>query len=281
MEDIWKFIEPYVAFDKPVEYEGFKIYPIKTKDYYEFVNNYVILRLEKNKIPDIQIIQMSYLEYLFGLICENEDARNSFFVVLKLSFGIEFSQKKMVPYNDPITNKPFKKGQMLQLFNKNSEVVRFYINGYGVQFIIDNNKIYLLLSGKRITATQFDEIIRIIFYQNDYSYDDTPMSADFKRVIDEYYSLKNKGLITPNIEDKMIDIMSQTGLKKNELCEMPLRTIDKLLSTIQDAINYQIAHTYNLLKTEKVDIDDWVIKKKRERYSEVFSNADEMENKFK
>ena len=270
-----------MAFDRPVEYEGFKIYPIKVKDYYDFVNNYLILKLEKNKIPDVKIIQMSYLEYLFQVIYENENAKSAFLTVLRLSFGIEFSSKKMMPYNDPITNEAFAKGAFLRLLNKNNDVVRYYINGYGVQFVIENNRIYLLLFGKRISAAQFDEIIRIIFYQNDYSYDDSPMSADFKRVVDEYYALKNKGLVMPTIEDKMIDIMSQTGLTKKELCEMPIRTMDKLLSTIQDRINYQIAHTYNLLSTEKHDIDDWVVKKKKERYSEVFSSTDEIESKFK
>lgn len=270
-----------MAFDKPVEYEGFKIYPIKAKDYYDFVNNYIVLKMEKNKVPDVKIIQMSYLEYLFRIICEDESAKNAFLVVLRLSFGIEFSQKKMMPYNDPITNEAFHKGAFLQLVNKNSDIARYYINGYGVQFVIEGNRVYLLLFGKRISASQFDEIIRIIFYQNDYSYDDSPMSADFKRVVDEYYSLKNKGLVSPTIEDKMIDIMSQTGLTKEKLCEMPIRTIDKLLVTIQDAINYRISHTYNILSTEKNDIDDWVVKKKKERYSEVFSSTDEIESKFK
>ena len=183
MDNVEAFIEKYVAFDIPVKYLDLKIYPIKTKNYYDFVENYNILKIEKNKIPDIKIIQMSYLEYLFNLICVNEDLRNNFLMVLKLSFNIIFSENSMIGYNDPITNEEFEKGQIVQLLDRDSDIVRFYINGYDVEFIIDNKKFYLVLLGNKISSQQFDDIIRIIFYQNNYNYDDTPMSADFEKIV--------------------------------------------------------------------------------------------------
>jgi len=49
----------------PEEYKGLTIYPVKMKDILIFNNVVGCLMLEKNKIPDVNIIKMSYLSFLF------------------------------------------------------------------------------------------------------------------------------------------------------------------------------------------------------------------------
>ena len=68
VNDVKEYIAPYITFDKPVKYKGIDIYPIKVKDYYTFINAYDVLTIDKNNIPDVNIIQMSYLFFMFGFI---------------------------------------------------------------------------------------------------------------------------------------------------------------------------------------------------------------------
>ena len=53
------------VFGKPVKYKNIKLYPIKITDMLEFYNNVNCLTINKNKFPDVEIIKMSYLLFLF------------------------------------------------------------------------------------------------------------------------------------------------------------------------------------------------------------------------
>jgi len=49
----------------PKEYKGLNIYPVKMKDILIFNSVVGCLMIEKNKIPDVNVIKMSYLNFLF------------------------------------------------------------------------------------------------------------------------------------------------------------------------------------------------------------------------
>ena len=59
---------------KPKKYKGIKVYPVKIKDCDDFYNKIYTLQFDKNSIPDINIVRMSYLTFLYNLqMVQNED----------------------------------------------------------------------------------------------------------------------------------------------------------------------------------------------------------------
>jgi hypothetical protein len=52
----------------PVEYKGINLYPISMRNCMEFYDSVQCLMYEKNKIQDVQVIKMTYLDFLFALI---------------------------------------------------------------------------------------------------------------------------------------------------------------------------------------------------------------------
>jgi hypothetical protein len=69
-----------------VEYKGIKIYPVKVKDAEFFYDNIKCLLFEKNRIPDIRVIKLSYLDFLFALISEQHELFDNLNNILKLVF---------------------------------------------------------------------------------------------------------------------------------------------------------------------------------------------------
>ena len=68
MENVKEYVEQFVTFGNPVEYKGLKIKPILAKDALRFLDAVSVLEIEKNKIPSVEIIQMSYLEFMINFI---------------------------------------------------------------------------------------------------------------------------------------------------------------------------------------------------------------------
>ena len=65
-------------------------------------------------------------------------------------------------------------------------------------FYQDQNFKDIHLSEKKINQKEFDDIKRIILYQNFPGYDDEYIDPNFKKNMDEKDQLRNKGLISPN-----------------------------------------------------------------------------------
>jgi hypothetical protein len=68
-------LDRYYTFDRPLEYKGITLYPVKLRDYHLFMTLVSCLFLEKNSIRDPQLamkaISMSYIEFLIGSADEN------------------------------------------------------------------------------------------------------------------------------------------------------------------------------------------------------------------
>ena len=190
MDNIKEYIERYVTFGQPVQYCGLEIKPILVKDFYQFVNAKNILNIDKNKIPDVEIIQMTYLRFLTLMIVENEDMREDFLTILALTLGLKYDSEKR--------NTSFKPNEVLAQQTRKNES-HFHINGWDIAFRIRENETWLQLyvgdDMVEINDSQFDDLKNIILFQNIYDYDDMEMSDDFRRVIEEYYALKNKDII--------------------------------------------------------------------------------------
>ena len=193
MVDIDKLELIYFQNDEPVPYylknsiddswnmstDGYKllIKPIKVKDWSLFNNCIDILMHELQDYNSVEIIQMSYLEFvtdiLLDKVSDEEISENAFKLstILSMSLGVYEARKGM------FRNKP-----CLTLHDENGCVVSL------------------------ITHKEFNELKKIILFQNIINYDDRYLSPDIKKEIEEYEKIKysNENIVNPTLEKQKV-----------------------------------------------------------------------------
>ena len=277
MDNIKEYVDKYVTLQKPVPLYNLQIRPVLVRDFFQFNNAKDVLNIEKNKIPNIEIIQMTYLRFLLTIIIEQDGFKEDFLTILALSLGVKYDATKRNPSFEPneILTQQTRKGE--------SEV---WINGWDVRFRFNDDKVVLCLYNDEdlveIDDAQFDDLRKVILFQNIYKYDDTEMSDDFRRVVEEYYRLKNKDIVLPTLEDRLMAVCVSSAYKLEELYTMPLRLFDALLEYSVDKLEYQVNKLIvNLAqgKVEGLHLSHWVYKTKKDKYSEIFTNAQDLVKK--
>ena len=277
MDNIKEYVDKYVTLQKPVPLYNLQIRPVLVRDFFQFNNAKDVLNIEKNKIPNIEIIQMTYLRFLLTIIIEQDGFKEDFLTILALSLGVKYDATKRNPSFEPneILTQQTRKGE--------SEV---WINGWDVRFRFNEDKVVLCLYDDEdlveIDDAQFDDLRKVILFQNIYKYDDTEMSDDFRRVVEEYYRLKNKGIVLPTLEDRLMAVCVSSAYKLEELYTMPLRLFDALLEYSVDKLEYQVNKLIvNLAqgKVEGLHLSHWVYKTKKDKYSEIFTDAQDLVKK--
>lgn len=249
--NVKEYIEPFVALNKPIPYKSLQIFPIKMNDYYDFMFAYDVINIEKNKIPNVEIIQMTYLDFMFTNLMKDKNKYNE-----AMTIGDIWAYKFAVLMEICLNAKP-----------------------HEIDVILDNNKINLKIKGEIINAKEFDEIRKIIMFQNIIDYDDTPMSDDFKKVVEKYYSLKNKNMVMPTIEDKKNVIITHTSYKDDEIKDITYRTFEKMFSSIVGKTDFLVNAIFKS-QGAKEPLEHWIYKNKKEKYAEIFSDAEKFAQQF-
>lgn len=265
--DINAIIEPYRAFDAPVPYKELLLYPVQAQDYYKFMSNVGVLGIQKNRTPDVRIIQMSYLQFVFGLILNDVEWRKKFIDIMQLCLRVEVVE---------LGNHRIQRGSFWNEMGANGELI-FHLNGYEVDFIDRNERIFIRLNGIELNGAEFDELIRYIHFQNVYDYFDDFINDDVREVIEKFYSMKNKDIVPPTFEQKIISVMSALGVAKPQVATMTMISVEQLFHSVVRRTDYMIEHNYRAhAMTDKPlpDIEHWAYKSNKERFSEVFVNAD-------
>ena len=265
--DINAIIEPYRAFDAPVPYKELLLYPVQAQDYYKFMSSVGVLGIQKNRTPDVRIIQMSYLQFVFGLILNDVEWRKKFIDIMQLCLKVEVTE---------LGNHRIQRGSFWNEMGANGELI-FHLNGYEVDFIDRNERIFIRLNGIELSGAEFDELIRYIHFQNVYDYFDDFINDDVREVIEKFYSMKNKDIVPPTFEQKIISVMSALGVTKPQVATMTMISIEQLFHSVVRRTDYMIEHNYRAhAMTDKPlpDIEHWAYKSNKERFSEVFVNAE-------
>lgn len=233
----------YFYTDLPVEYtlrnkEKIMIYPVKIKDSEIFLSSCGILSIDKNSMSDVKIIQMSYLQFLV---------------------------EKML--SDKINQQ-----RLLNIFilclNKN----RLNI------FFDDNEKPYIKDMDSQIIIgpKDFEDIRRIILYQNILNFDDEYINPDIKKAIEEQNELTNKNIEDISLERKIAIISSHTGISKKEQLEMTLRSHSLLFEEVCGEVEFMSIRSVALFSGK--EINHWIYKKKKNKFDEYITDIDTYQN---
>lgn len=235
-----------LAFDKPIQYKELSIYPITIKDYYNFFGTIGILTLEKNKIPDPKILSMSYLEFIYHLMTEDEKQeiyRSMFFYLMSNSLKVDIS-KINVGYN--------------------SEKMVFVVN----DTYYDKN--------------DFEQIRKLICHMNmpDYSeeYIDPDLENDIKK-LEKIQSKNNKEFL---LESQIECLILATGLPISQLENISIRKLIRLLRLYDAKMHYEIYKSGEMsgMVTFKKEIEHWFYTSSPDRISNALVGYDDVKNKI-
>lgn len=234
--------DAYFTFDEPAVYKNankqeVKIYPVSVKDSAIFLTSTDILNIDKNSFPSVEIIQMSYLEFLWGLAQQKEVNLIKFVNILNLCLKFEKPRMRKNQFDK------------FELFDEETQTV--------------------------ITAQDFEDIKRIIMYQNVIDFDDEYINPDLKKAMAEVDELKNKNVEVPSLERKIAIITAHCGISKKSQLEMTLRSHSLLFKEVVGEVEFTTVRPIALFAGKDKEIDHWIYKRKKSKFDGYVTNVDD------
>ena len=241
--DINVLQEIYFAHDKSVPYQlrdgnTLNILPVYVQDFAVFYHSVGILKIDKNALNKVEYIQMKYLQFLFEVM---------------------FPQDK------------FYIQQFINIINLCLDLKKAMINAdeHGKVYIYDEEKQI------KIDAKDFDEISRIIMYQNFYRYDDSYVNPDVQRAMREVDELKGKAYEEISLERKEAIVTAHTGISKKDLEEMTYRSFSMLFDEVCGEVEFTTTREIALFAGKGDEIEHWIYKKKKNKMDGYFVTTEQ------
>lgn len=241
----------YFQNDEPCPYKlksGYElyIYPVSVKNWGVFEHSLSILQIDKNKINDINIIQMSYLEYLYLLYSQNEEY--GMYIANVFKYSLREERISFVQSN----------GRTLLVILDENDTIKGYIN-----------------------HKEFDEIKKIILHQNIYDYKDIYIDADVQQLYEDYYRMKYKNSKTPTLEEQKTYVISKCGYSMQQINDLSYRVFSQVYNHCVGDIIYlgrkiiQGSYKYEV----KEDIQHPLYELPKDRFSEIFEDTSVLSDK--
>ena len=233
--DIEVLEKGYFYFDKPVPYKlsdttHVDITPVSVYDSEVFLSSCDILQIDKNALNSVEIIQMSYLDFLLKVMLPTDKSGlllDKLSNIFRLCLGMKTWKLKV------------KEKQKLSIVAPDDSF--------------------------EITGKQFDDIKRIILYQNVPHYDDSYIDPDLKKMMDEVDRLKSQGISTPNLERRMAIITAHCGVNKQTLMQYTMRSLQLLFEECAGEVEFTTLRPIMLYAGKAKELEHWIYKKKKDR----------------
>lgn len=245
MVDIDSLSKVYFAFDTPVQYKlkngkMIQIKPILMRDCGLFNFYSSILKMDKNSSSDPSIISMSYLEFLVKCIF-TQSVETTYYLgwILHQAIGRSF-----VIRNDQ-NHKPF---------------------------LIDDKDDKDVVA---IKSKDFENIKRIILYQNILHYDDEYVDPELKKSMQEVDELKSKIYQYPNDERKFAMITAHCGLSKEEQLKMTIRSHQYLFEEVCGEVEFITVRPIALYAGKSKDLEHWVYKNHKDKFDGYLTTVEQ------
>ena len=251
-------LEEYFTYDKPVPYKELLIYPVKVIDYLIFFTSVNCLTFEKNKIPDINIIKMSYLDFLFYTFDKDENGKIYLMMLLeifKICLNIDYKQIEYIKDE---------KGKLNLIFN-------LEIEGENKKITIDKQ--------------DFDNIKKIILLQNIPDYDDAYIDPKMEKALKEAQEFMNKNKKKmASLEDQIVCVMlALHEVDEKNIHNLTIRKFTKILQRYDYKLHYEIYKQAECsgMVTFKEEINHWMSDLSvDDKYADVKVDFDEFKNKI-
>ena len=233
--DIEVLEKGYFYFDKPVPYKlsdttHVDITPVSVYDSEVFLSSCDILQIDKNALNSVEIIQMSYLDFLLKVMLPTDKSGlllDKLSNIFRLCLGMKTWKLKV------------KEKQKLSIVAPDDSF--------------------------EITGKQFDDIKRIILYQNVPHYDDAYIDPDLKKMMGEVDRLKSQGISTPNLERRMAIITAHCGVNKQTLMQYTMRSLQLLFEECAGEVEFTTLRPIMLYVGKAKELEHWIYKKKKDR----------------
>lgn len=207
-EEIYKNYYEELTFDDPIDYKGLLLYPVSIRKINKFLQSSSVIRIQKEYIPDKEIIKMSYLKFLMTNIDkEKEEYGESLtFDLLALCFMICMRIEEIS--------------------------IRLFID--------EDGKTKLILNGVEIDENEFDYLRKLILYQNLPNYDDELMNPDLKNDLEQADKIKNGGEETEDFEHLIANLVIGTGMNIDDVKNLPIRKFYIIGQVMDRKLHYSI-----------------------------------------
>ena len=207
-EEIYENHYEELTFDDPIDYKGLLLYPVSIRKINKFLQSSSVIRIQKEYIPDKEIIKMSYLKFLMTNIDkEKEEYGESLtFDLLALCFMICMRIEEIS--------------------------IRLFID--------EGGKAKLILNGVEIDENEFDYLRKLILYQNLPNYDDELMNPDLKNDLEEADKIKNGGEETEDFEHLIANLVIGTGMNIDDVKNLPIRKFYIIGQVMDRKLHYSI-----------------------------------------
>ena len=247
-----------ITFDEAIEYRGLKFYPIKVRDFLKFSVFANCLNINKNDVPDVKVISMTNLDYLYYLSETDES-------------------KPAVIWFDRLL-------AMVLKDEKSFEDIEKSILRYGYN---DKKRAIFSINGELFTSEDYENIKKIISEQNEFELIDQKISKDVRDNYEKVLEYRNRhsGNIPGSFEDYIISLSIYTGWTLEYIYDMKYRKFINSIKRIDALITYEILTAASMSGFVKFDnksaIKHWLSHiQKRDRYESAKIGLSEMQGKI-
>ena len=248
----------YINYDLPVPYRNIKIYPATVRDYLLFTYFSQALTVEKNLIPDVKIISMSDLEFLFYSIQDGKDT--------SLPYLLWFDRILAICLKDD---------DSFELIDKSVKRYKRDENGKPI-FVIDD-EVY--------TTVDFEQIRAIICSQNLVEIPDAKISKEVRDSLEEARRYKEKlsGETPGSFEDYIVSLAIATGWTIEYVYSMTVRKFIKSIKRLDSLIHYKIylsaSMTGMVTFKDTSFIKHWLLGSTDDKYKDVSVDLETVQKK--
>lgn len=241
----------YLFYDKPISYKDLLIYPVTMDRYLDFHFYISCLLLDKNSIPNPEVISMTYLQFLY--------------------------------YMAETTGLPY-----LYMFKELLKMVLHIDNDSDLWFGTDpNGKAIFKIKGVIYNSDDLNQITDIIFLQNSIEHIDDTIQKEVRDAMEKakVYKMKQNEYKMCSLEDQMICVLISTSLKLEDIYKLTIRKFSKILERVDYKLHYEIylsAEMSGMVKfKDENKIKHWMADlTKSDKYEDVKVDADEMHHKI-
>jgi hypothetical protein len=253
-------INSYITYDLPVPYKNLLFYPVNLKEYSLFLTYSQCLTFIKNDIPDVKIISMNDLEFIFYSATNGKEG--------DLPYLLLFDRLLSLCLKDDTS------------FENIEESLKRY--GYD-----ENRKPFFVIGGEKYNNEDFEKIRYIISEQNSLELPDKMISKEVRDSLEkaQEYKEKHSGQKPGSLEDYIISLATATGWSFEYIYSLTIRKFIKSVKRMDNLIHYKIFLNASLtgfteLKDKSV-IKHWLSDiEEDEKYKDVSLDLNEVENKI-